>query len=86
METIVFGWMQIPCGTKANRLIDFVEKGRRFVNGEEVFHLSNTKARKLAYRWRGSRRGRRIAAWLNRKKLPVGVTIESPVEFFIKNK
>jgi len=89
MGTIVLEGAHKPCDAKAKLLFDFVgkwEKGRQFVNSEEVFDLSNTKARKLAYRWRGSRRGRRIAAWLNRKKLTIGVTIESPSVFSFKKK
>ncbi len=82
MKTIIFGNVQKP--RIAKRLMDAVDGGRSFVNGEEVFHLSKTKARKLAYRWRGNRRGRRIAAWLDRSKLPAGVTIESPVVYHIK--
>lgn len=34
-----------------------------------------------AYRWRGNRRGLRITSWLDRSKLPTGVTIGSPVEY-----
>lgn len=83
METIVFKNVQNPRVVK--RLMAAVEGGGSFVNGEEVFHLSKAKARKLAYRWRGNRRGRRITAWLERSKLPTGVTIESPVEYLIRH-
>lgn len=70
----------------AQRMIKLVERGRFFVNGEEVFHLSKTKAKKLAYRWRGNRRGRRIIAWLDRSKLPAGMVLESPVVYNLKKK
>lgn len=70
----------------AQRMIKLVQRGRCFVNGEEVFHLSKTKARKLAYRWRGNRRGRRIIAWLERSKLPAGMTLETPVVYNFKKK
>lgn len=82
MKTIIVGNLQNS--RIAKRLMDAVDGGRSFVSGEEVFHLSKTKARKLAHRWRGNRRGRRITAWLDRSKLSVGVTIESPVVYRIK--
>lgn len=46
------------------------------VNGEEVFHYSRTKARKLAYRRRGNRRGKRIATWLARTAGPAPALIK----------
>lgn len=84
METIVLKNVQSPRVVK--RLMAAVEGGWSFVNGEELSQLSRTKARKLAYRWRGNRRGRRITAWLDRSKLPTGVKIESPVECHINKK
>lgn len=69
--------------TVAKRLKRVVEKSRVFINGQEVFYLSRTKAKRLAYRWRGSRRGKRLAAWLERTKGIQGVTVESPPEYRI---
>jgi hypothetical protein len=51
----------------SKRLLRLVRSGRTFINGEEVFHLSRRQGRKLAYRWKGSKRGKRIAAWLQRE-------------------
>lgn len=65
------------------KMLHVIEHGRHFVNDLEVFNLSRRKARKLAYRWRGNRRGRPIAAWLVRSKLPAGVSVEGPAVYRI---
>ena len=70
----------------ANKLLRAVNRGRSFVNNEEVFLFSRRKARRLAYQWRGSRRGRRIALWLARTRLPAGVQIAAPVEYRFKTR
>ena len=82
MNTVVLG--ATPSSTAARRMIAVITAGRAFVNGDEAFDISRTKARRLAYRWRGSRRGLRIASWLNRTRVSTGAAIEPPLEYLVK--
>lgn len=75
---------EIKDSRTAKRMVRAVQRGRLFIDGGEAFSLSRTKARKLAYRWRGNRRGRKIAAWLVRTTTPVGLTFEDPPEYRIR--
>jgi hypothetical protein len=77
-STITLGAVEDTQGAK--KLLRLVERGRLFINNTEAFNLSRRKANKLAYRWRGNRRGRRIAQWLARQMNTTGVSFEEPVE------
>ena len=81
METLVLSAPKDPELTA--RLKTVVEAGQRIVHITGRFSLSKRKARKLAYRWRGNRRGQRILKCLLLSQSPAVASFEPPFEYRI---